>query len=80
MNEIVFMPAHELARAIRERRLSSREVLEAAILNLARAQRVKAGVGRSRGSSASGTAEAVDNDGPEMPPGRPRAGLSARAD
>lgn len=36
MNEIVFMPAHELARAIRERRLSSREVLEAHLRQIKR--------------------------------------------
>ena len=36
MNEIVFMPAHELARTIRERRLSSREVLEAHLRQIKR--------------------------------------------
>ena len=36
MNEIVFLPAHELARAIRERRLSSREIVEAHLRQIKR--------------------------------------------
>jgi amidase len=36
MSEIVFWPAHELARAIRERRLSSREIVEAHLRQIKR--------------------------------------------
>ena len=36
MSEIAFLPAHEMARAIRERALSSREVLDAHLRQIKR--------------------------------------------